>query len=345
MPVKKSANPTDAPKVPAVTVCIVAYQSGHYLQDCLDALATQTFTDFEAVVIDNDSVDGSIEALRLPDARFRVELMRANLGFAAGNNVSARASKSEWFATLNPDTQAKPEWLGALMAATKRWPKAASFGSTQVDLRYPLRLDGIGDCWHVAGVAWRARWGKPVSRVAPEGEIFGPCAAAALYRRDVFMELDGFYEPFFCYCEDVDIAYRLQLAGWQAVQVPDAVVLHAGSAITGRYSGFTLFHGHRNRVWTWVKNTPEPWIWTQLPLHLAYDAFMAFSVWRDGGSWKAVMRAYIAAVKGLKPILADRRKLMAERKASLPELARVMAWNPLAPLVRDIVKMDPPPSK
>ena len=336
MPPKKSATPTDAPKVPAVTVCIVAYQSGHYLQDCLDALAAQTFTDFEAVVIDNDSVDGSIEALRLPDARFRVELMRANLGFAAGNNVSARASKSEWFATLNPDTQAKPEWLGALMAATKRWPKAASFGSTQVDLRYPLRLDGIGDCWHVAGVAWRARWGKPVSRVAPEGEIFGPCAAAALYRREVFTALGGFDERYFCYCEDVDWAYRARLAGWTAIQVPSAVVRHAGSGISGRASEFTLFHGHRNRVWTFAKNTPALWLPLLLPWHLAYNVAMWISASRKVKGGRAVGRAYWAALKGLGPVLADRKQVQRLRRARSRDLAKSMAWGPFAPLRRDV---------
>src|SRR5688572_19840244 len=104
-------NNTPAATSPEVTVAIVAYQSGAFLQACLDALAAQTFADFEAVVLDNDSTDGSIEALRLPDARFRVERMGKNLGFAAANNVAARASSARFLATLNPDTLAEPGWL------------------------------------------------------------------------------------------------------------------------------------------------------------------------------------------------------------------------------------------
>jgi GT2 family glycosyltransferase len=329
---------------PAATVCIVAYQSGAFLQPCLDALARQTFADFVAVVVDNDSTDGSIEAVRLPDARFRIERMGRNLGFAAANNVAARASRAPWLATLNPDTPADPGWLAALRAATRRWPGAASFGSTQVSLDRPDELDGVGDVWHAAGMAWRARLGRPVSETPPEGESFGPCAAAALYRRDLFLELGGFDETYFCYCEDVDMAYRLRLAGWTSVQVPDAVVRHAGSGISGRTSEFTLFHGHRNRVWTFVKNTPGAWLWALLPYHLAYDALMTYTSFRIGRGGP-VLRAHWAALAGLGPILAARRKVQRTRKARLSDLARAMAWEPRAPLRRDVVRRLAPPGE
>lgn len=328
-------------KTPAVTVCVVAYQSGDWLQPCLDALAAQSFTDFEAVVVDNASSDGSILALRLPDERFRLKAMGSNLGFAAANNVAAGASAAPWLATLNPDTIADPAWLAELMAATERWPGAAAFGSTQLDLADPERLDGVGDCWHAAGVAWRARYGWPSGDIPPEGEVFGPCAAAALYRRDLFVGLGGFYERFFCYCEDVDMAYRLRLAGWTAVQVPTAVVRHAGSAITGRTSDFTLFHGHRNRVWTFVKNTPGPWLWPLVPYHLAYDIWM---IWRARafGGFLTLARAHWAALTGIGPVLADRRAVQAGRKVGLKRLSAAMAWGPLTPRKRDIVRIGSP---
>lgn len=322
---------------PQVTVAIVAYQSRDYMQACVDALAAQSFTDFECVIVDNASTDGGMDALRPPDARFRVQRMGTNLGFAAANNVAAFASSAPWFATLNPDTRADPAWLAALMSATARWPDAASFGSTQISLEDPDVLDGVGDVWHAAGIGWRGRFLWPASAVPPEGEVFGPCAAAALYRRDLFVALGGFDERFFCYCEDVDLAYRLRLAGWSAVQVADAVVRHAGSGISGRTSEFTVFHGHRNRVWTWVKNTPGLWLWILLPYHLAYNAAMWWSS-RKIGSLGVMSRAYVAAVKGLPAVWQDRRRVQKTRKASLQSLFRAMAWLPQAPLRRDIVR-------
>ena len=332
------------PASPQVTVAIVAYQSGDFLQPCLDALAAQSFTDFEAVIVDNDSTDGSIEAVRLPDARFRIEKLGTNTGFAVANNVAARASAAPWLATLNPDTRADPQWLEKLMAATARWPDAASFGSTQVSLDNPDELDGVGDVYHAAGLAWRARLGSPLSAIPPEGEVFGPCAAAALYRRDLFVELGGFDESYFCYSEDVDLAYRLRLAGWTAVQVPDAIVRHAGSGISGRTSEFTVFHGHRNRVWTYVKNTPGIWVWLLLPYHMAYNALMAYTGFRIGKG-PPMIRAYWAALTGLGPVLVSRRAVQKARRASIRSLFRAMSWEPKSPLRRDVTRRlaQPPP--
>ncbi|WP_158913036.1 glycosyltransferase family 2 protein, partial [Caulobacter sp. S45] len=243
---------------PTATVVIVAYESGAFLQPCVDALAAQTFADFEAVIVDNASSDGSVERLTLPDARFRVRPMGYNSGFAVANNVAARESASEFLVLLNPDAVADSAWLERFIAAARARPEAASFGATQLRLDEPGVLDGIGDVWHAAGLAWRAGEGWPVSRAAGDGEIFGPCGAAALYRRDLFLVSGGFDERFFCYCEDVDLAARLRGMGARSYRVADAVVRHAGSGISGRRSDFTLFHGHRNRIWVFVKNTPGP---------------------------------------------------------------------------------------
>ena len=324
--------------MPAVTVAIVAYQSGDYLQACVDALARQTFADFEAVVADNASTDGSVERLRLPDARFRIEPMGANLGFAAANNRVAFASTADWFAVINPDAQADADWLAALILAAARWPGAASFGSTQLSLDDPSRLDGVGDVWHAAGVAWRARNGWSARDIPPEGEAFGPCGAAALYRRDLFVGLGGFDERYFCYCEDIDLAYRLRLDGWMAVQVPASVVLHAGSGISGRVSEFTLFHGHRNLVWTFAKNTPAAWLWLLVPWRIAYGLALIWAARKVGGAG-FVARGQWAALKGLRPILASRREVQRGRRATLGQLSRAMAWSPLSPKRRDIVRI------
>jgi N-acetylglucosaminyl-diphospho-decaprenol L-rhamnosyltransferase len=324
--------------IPRVRVAVVAFQSGKFLQLCLDALAAQTFTDFECVVADNASTDGSMEALRLPDHRFWVQAMGANLGFAVANNRAFNDSQAEFLVTLNADAAPEPMWLQELVAAAQRWPKAASVGSTQVDLRDPSRLDGVGDMCHVAGVAWRARLGWPVAAIPPEGEVFGACAAAALYRREAFEKQGGFHEPYFCYCEDVDLAYRLRLAGWIIVQAPKAVVRHAGSGISGRTSDFTLFHGHRNRVWTYLRCTPGAWVWLLMPYHLAFNLWLAVGARKFGGTG-TIFRAYAAAVRGLPQIFAERRLIQASRRVSAKEVFRVMAWSPMAPKRRDVVTL------
>jgi GT2 family glycosyltransferase len=111
-------------------------------------------------------------------------------------------------------------------------------------------LDGVGDAYHISGLVWRMGHGEPVASFSEQvREVFSPCAAAALYRRSVLLEVGGFDEDFFCYVEDVDLGFRLRLAGHKALSVPDAVVYHVGSATTGgQHSDFAVYHGHRNLV-------------------------------------------------------------------------------------------------
>lgn len=125
-----------------VTIVVVAYNSGDYLQACVDSLAVQTFPDFEVIIADNASEDDSIDRLRLPDSRFRVQYMGANLGFAAANNRVALRSRAAYIALLNPDAVAQPQWLAALVKAMRINPGAASVGGVQRRLLTPEVLDG-----------------------------------------------------------------------------------------------------------------------------------------------------------------------------------------------------------
>ena len=319
----------------AVTVVIVAYDSGAYLQPCIDALAAQSFTDFEAVVADNASRDGSVVGLRLPDHRFRVRDMGANLGFAAANNRVAEDSRAEFLALLNPDATPEPGWLAALVEAAGRHCEAASFGSVQLRLEEPDILDGVGDVWHVAGLAWRAGEGWAAARAPGDGEIFAPCGAAALYRRRSFLEAGGFDERFFCYCEDLDLGHRLRAGGATSWRVSAAVVRHAGSGISGRTSDFTMFHGHRNRIWTFVKNTPGGWFWLLAPYHVAFNLLYLGSAVRRR-VFRPVWRSYVAAVKGLAPFMADRRRLAGGRRTPFRATLKVMASTPWSPFRREL---------
>jgi GT2 family glycosyltransferase len=316
------------------TVVIVAYESGAFLQPCVDALAAQTFRDFEAVIVDNASSDGSVRDLRLPDARFRIVSLKLNTGFAAANNLAAADSAAEFLVLLNPDAVADPAWLETLIAKARTGLDIASVGSLQRRLDDPEVLDGVGDVWHVAGLAWRAGEGHPAARAPGDGEIFGPCGAAALYRREAFLKLGGFDERFFCYCEDVDLALRLRSAGYRSVRASSAIVRHAGSGISGRRSDFTLYHGHRNRIWTFVKNTPGVWFWLLLPYHLAFNILYLGSALKRG-ILPPVWRAYVAAARGLPSIWGSRRALGPPR-TGFKTMMRSMAWTPWAPFRREL---------
>lgn len=309
-----------------VTVVIVSYQAAAQLPRCLDALEAQTLAPARIMVVDNASQDGSADIAEAGGA----EVIRAgtNLGFAAANNLAARRADTEWLALLNPDAYPDPDWLAQLLAAAARWPQADAFGSTQLDAADETRLDGIGDAYFVAGVPYRAGFGRAATGIPAEGQVFGPCAAAALWRRERFLALGGFEERFFCYGEDVDLAYRQRLAGGTCVQAPAAVVRHEGSGITGRRSDFTTYHGHRNRVWTYLRDTPGALLVLSFPLHLALNLYLTARL-ALAGQLRPYLRAMRDAMRGARPFLAERRALHADA-VSTRRIARALTWSPIA---------------
>ena len=146
---------------PNISVIIVNYNGGEWLQRCVDSVATQDFTDFECLIVDNASTDGSAAALTLPDDRFRLIKRDTNTGFAAANNYAAQQAKGTWLALLNPDAFAAPDWLTQMLAATARWEDVAMVGCLQHMALEAGILDGAGDFYHFTGLAWRAKFGHP----------------------------------------------------------------------------------------------------------------------------------------------------------------------------------------
>lgn len=313
--------------MPHLSVIIVNFNSGDRLVRCLDRLAGQTYCDFETIVFDNASHDDSIARAKGAAGRARYILNATNIGFAAGNNRAVESASGEWLVFLNPDAYAHADWLQNLVNAAARHSDTDAFGSTQLNAADPRKLDGAGDVFHIAGVGYRGGFGRPSSDLPPEGECFAPCAAAAMYRAETFRRLGGFDERFFCYGEDVDLGFRLRLAGGRAVQVKDAVVEHEGSGVTGRHSDFTIYHGHRNRIFLWWKNMPWPLLLLSAPLNLVLTIYLLLRFLFAGGA-RAYAKGVADALRGVRKFSADRARLQRGRRASIGELARVIAWSP-----------------
>ncbi len=320
---------------PAVTVVVVNYNGGEFLRRCLASLARQTFTDFETIVVDNASTDGSLETIVETPAKLTILRQDTNLGFAGGNNVGARAGRGAWLALLNPDAEAAPDWLAAMMRAVARRPSHRMVACLQISLNDPSRLDGAGDCYLAYGFAWRGGFGHAVGKTPQAGECFAPCGAAALYPRDLFLASGGFDERYFCYHEDVDLAFRLRLMGERCQFAPEAVVRHAGSGVTGRASAFSVFHGVRNGVWTYVKNMPGGLLLLTSPVWLAGSLLLLVRAALRGvflPTWKG----FVAAFRHIGPALASRREVRARRRVSPGAVAAAFTWNPFAYLGRSI---------
>lgn len=306
------------------------------LHKCITSVVQQTRRPDRIVVVDNDSQDFSLATLEQSSfPNLEVVRLRENIGFAAGNNLAIeRIHDCEWVALLNPDAFPHNTWLERLLEAAARHPEHACFASRQLSATDRERLDGAGDVYHVSGMHWRRGHGAAARGSFTESEeVFSPCGAAALFRTDVLRDTGGFDESFFCYAEDVDLGFRLQLQGYRSLYVPDAVVDHVGSASTGRHSDFSVYHAHRNLVWVYFKNMPWPLFWIYLPQHVLLN--LVSLVWFSlHGQSRVILRAKWHALRGLPRILRGRRRVQAGKRVDIRKLWRGMSKGLFIPYIR-----------
>jgi GT2 family glycosyltransferase len=307
-----------------VSVAIVTYRSGATLGRCLAALKAQTLPGFQTILADNASMDGAARVAASADSDIMLLELGANLGFAAGNNRAARVARGRWLVLLNPDAYAAPDFLERMLAAARDHPHARCFTARQTMAADPARLDGLGDAMTAFGFPFRAAFGALDPGPLPIAEVFSPCGAAMMIDRALFLELGGFDERFFCYCEDADLGYRLRLIGEPVLLAPEAVVAHEGSASTGgRRSDFSLYHGARNRLWLYLKNTPPLLLALTAPLHAAATASMAL---------RAVLRRERATLRGLRDGLRGAPGIWrgrSRRSVASAAIMGMMTWSPL----------------
>ena len=317
------------PSTPVVAVIIIAYNSGPHLQDALNALGQQTYRNVEIILFDNASTDGAARGATLPDGARYVD-GEGNHGFAGGVNRAVTLTEAPLIALLNPDAFPDPDWVARLVSAAERHPDAPMFASLQLMAEEPGKLDGAGDVFHGGGLSYRGGYGAVRPPDLPEGDVFGPCGAAALYRRDAFLNAGGFDESYFCYCEDIDLAFRLRLTGASCVFVPDAIVRHIGSATEGRRSDFVMYHGARNRVWTLIKNIP---LLLAAPVALYHGLVLSLltgaALLRRDGSAAPIIRGVWHGLRRAGPAWRARRALQKRRAISSLTLARALTWSPL----------------
>jgi len=319
-----------------VTIIIPTWNSDEHLKRCLDALTAQSTSDFEVVIVDNGSREFDDEGIHTgwPKLSIRTERLAKNCGFAAACNLGAQRADGEWLAFLNADAFAEPEWLEAFIQGKQKYPNCTSFGSFLVQDGQRERMDNYGDVYHISGCAWKGGYGYPLNHAPKEPtQIFSPGAAAAFYRRDVFLEMGGFDEDFFSYWEDIDLGFRFNLRGHRCLFLPDSRVRHVTAASVGRESNFAMYHTQRNIEWVYIKNMPSLLFWLCLPLRVCADGLF-FLLYLTRGKGAIFLKAKMHAVKELRKMAAKRRQIQKGRRATTGEIWRLMNKDLFAPLLQ-----------
>ncbi|MCZ6508914.1 MAG: glycosyltransferase family 2 protein [Acidobacteria bacterium] len=313
----------------AVDVVVPAWNSKHWLGDCLDALRSQTLPARTIIVVDDASTDGTGDWLAKHAGDLRVAHLDRNRGFAAAANRGLELSTAPLVALLNADTRADAGWLEALAGHLARAPQSVGFAASRIlQLRAPDRIDSAGDQFSCYGSALKRGRGDDSKNWSRPDTVLSACAGAALYRRKMLDEIGSFDESFESYLEDVDLGMRARLAGYTCLFVPSARVLHQGGG-----SGLPRPRYVRlmtaNRVATILRNFPgsvlrRHWLrllWGQWYFLLAYRR-----------PWHSAL-GYVSLLRRLGTILRRRRSTQASRRVSSDEfegsLARDLGEPPL----------------
>lgn len=257
--------------MPEVTVVIPNYKGISFIEECLSSLYAQEpgSPDFEVLVVDNASGDGSIELIREHFPRTRLICLEENTGFCHAVNVGIRESTAPYVLLLNNDTRVYPDFVKHLVEAMERNPGAFAVSSAMLMWDKPELVDDAGDQYCVLGWAYGRGKGKPYGKYDRPAGIFSACGGAAIYRRSILEEIGLFDEGHFAYLEDLDIGYRARIYGYENLYEPAARVIHYGSASTGsRYNEWKTRRAAANSVYVAVKNMPLLQLLLNLPFLL-----------------------------------------------------------------------------
>lgn len=299
------------------SIIIPNWNGAHHLPTCLDSLRRQSYPYFEVIVVDNGSTDGSRELLERDYPDVKVVGLPENRGFAGGVNAGIHEAQGEIVAVFNNDAEADPHWLEELAAALARHPEAGM--ATPKVLLFDRRdiINTAGDFYGVDGVPGnRGVWQRDEGQFDDEEYVFGAAGVAAAYRRAMLDEVGLFDEDLFFLCEDVDLAWRAQLAGWKCVYAPQAVVYHKLSATGG--GRIASYYCGRNFIYVMAKNYPTTLLkkhWRRI-VRAQFDiAWEALKAWR-GEAARARLRGQLAGLWGLPRMLAKRRAVQASKRMS-----------------------------
>ncbi len=308
-----------------ISVVIPNWNGEAILPTCLDSLRSQTYRDFEVLVVDNASTDRSRALVRERYPEVRLLELPTNRGLTGGVNAGIREARGEHIALLNNDTEAHPQWLAALAQALEEHPEAGSIASKMLLFDRRDVIHSAGDFYRRDGIPGnRGVWQVDQEAFNQPGWVFGACGGAMAVRRAMLEDVGLLDEDLFMYCEDVDLAWRAQLAGYRCWYEPRAVVYHRLSATGG--GPLASFYTGRNTILVWLKDYPGLLMRRDWPAFLRAQARIAndaLRAWR-GAAARARLRGQWAALALAPRWWRKRRQVQATRRVPLEYLESIL---------------------
>jgi GT2 family glycosyltransferase len=257
-------------------IIIINWNGKHFLKDCLESVLGQSYQNTNIVLVDNGSTDGSVEYVSSDFRNIRMISLKQNRGFTGANNIGIESGTGEFVALLNNDAVAHRNWLKESVDCLRLHPDAGFCASKIVNYYQRDILDAAGDLYTRGGVNAKRGLGRTIDFHRDFEYVFGACAAAVVYRRKMLREIGLFDEDFFVMCEDVDLSFRAQLAGYKCIYCPKAVVYHRTHETIKGINKVFSYYGQRNLEYVYFKNMPFGLFLSHLPAHIAYNVAVFF---------------------------------------------------------------------
>jgi GT2 family glycosyltransferase len=310
--------------VPEISVIVANWNGKRFLETCLNALRRQTFQNFEALLVDNGSTDGSVEYVRTDFPEVTLIALNENRGFTGGNIAGYQQARGKLIVLLNNDTEADPHWLEELYRASQEFRHAGSFASKMLHFDERNCIDNCGFAITAAALTIDLGRGEQDGPVwVKSRKVFGACGGAAAYRRSMLDDIGFLDEDFFMVYEDVDLGFRAQLRGYECVFVPGAIVYHHLGATRRRTPGRNVFFSQRNVELVYLKNMPVGQILRSIPQRLVYE-FGAAAYFVKTGTGAAFFKAKMDVFRQLSVVLAKRKAIQSKRTVTNDQLRVVM---------------------
>lgn len=322
---------------PRVAIVILNWNGRKFLEQFLPSVTHTTYSNAEIIIADNASTDDSLAFLQFHYPQLRVIQNAQNFGFAKGYNEALRQVQADYFVLLNSDVEVPPGWLEPLVNMMQNDPTIAA---CQPKLLQYLHKDTFEYAGGAGG--WMDYLGYPFAKgrifdvyekdegqYDEAGPIFWASGAAMCVRAPVFSALNGFDEFFFAHQEEIDLCWRMQLAGHSIYSCPASVVYHLGAGTLPKGNARKVFFNFRNNLVMLAKNLPPEQALWKLPLRFVLDYASAFKSLFSGQSayFGALVKAYFAFF-GWLFARKDRRFFPPTRRAGLKGYSRkCVAWQ------------------
>jgi GT2 family glycosyltransferase len=310
---------------PLASIVIPNWNGIEHLPGCLDSLRKQTYNNTEVILVDNGSTDGSQALVTGQYPEVRLVALERNLGLTGGNNIGFDAARGEILISLNNDTEVHPLFVEALVIALREHSEAGMAAAKMLLFDRRDQIHSAGDGYGQDGIPFnRGVWQPDEGQFDEPGWIFGGCGGAVAYRRAMLDDVGTFDESFFMYCEDVDLNWRAQLAGWRCWYAPQAIVYHKLSATGG--GPIASYYTGRNTLWVIAKNYPGPLLrkyWQRIVRAQWSVTRDALRAWR-GEAARARLRGQVAGLLGWVKMRKKRREIQSGRSASLEYIESIM---------------------